>query len=92
MALVLEELDECISDRISVEEQIEANQLAQWVNAFVHSLPKEEQQVFVCRYWHLDPVAEIALRFGFSKSKVKSMLMRTRIKLREWLEERGVTV
>lgn len=90
--VVLEELEECISGGLSVEEQIEAKQLALWVDAFVRGLQEEERKVFVCRYWYLDSVDEIALRFGFTKSKVKSMLMRTRIKLREWLEERGVTV
>ena len=92
LPVVLEELEECISGKLSVEEQIEAKQLLEWVNDFVAQLPEEERKVFVCRYWYLDPVDAIALRFGFTKSKVKSMLMRTRGKLRTCLEEHGVTV
>ena len=92
LPVILEELEECISENLSVEEQIEAKQLSMWVNAFVSELPEEERKVFVCRYWYLDPVDAIALRYGFTKSKVKSMLMRTRGKLRACLEAHGVTV
>lgn len=92
LPVVLEELEECISGKLSVEEQIEAKELAQWVNAFVSELPEVERKVFVCRYWYLDPVDAIALRFGFTKSKVKSMLMRTREKLKLSLSNYGITV
>ena len=92
LPLVLDELEECISGKLSVEEQIEAKELSQWVNVFVAELSEEERKVFVCRYWYLDPVDAIALRFGFTRSKVKSMLMRTREKLKVRLEEHGVTV
>lgn len=74
------------------EEQVEGKELSQWVNEFVSELPEEERKVFVCRYWYLDSVDAIALRFGFTKSKVKSMLMRTRGKLKACLENHGVTV
>lgn len=92
LPVVLDELEECISSKLSVEEQVEGKELSQWVNEFVSELPEEERKVFVCRYWYLDPVDAIALRFGFSKSKVKSMLMRTRGKLKACLENHGVTV
>lgn len=92
LPVVLEELEECIRGKLSIEEQVEAKELSQWVNAFVSELPEVERKVFVCRYWYLDPVDAIALRYGFTKSKVKSMLMRTRGKLRACLEAHGVTV
>jgi len=92
LPVVLDELEECIGGKLSVEEQIEAKELSQWVNAFVSELQEEERKVFVCRYWYLDPVDAIALRFGFTNSKVKSMLMRTRGKLRACLENHGVTI
>jgi RNA polymerase sigma-70 factor (ECF subfamily) len=37
-------------------------------------------------------VAEIAARFGFSQSKVKSMLYRTREKLRARLQKEGYSI
>jgi len=43
--------------------------------------------VFLSRYWYLDPIADIAEHFGFSVSKVTSMLRRTRGRLRQALEK-----
>ena len=61
---------------------MERKRLAETVNSFVLGLPETERQVFLRRYWYMDAVADIGRRFGFSESKVKSMLARTREKLR----------
>ena len=79
VALALEELSEYLSDGTTPETAIQAAELTQILNAFLRYLPKEERQGFVCRYWYLDSLADIAARFGFSQSKIKSMLARTRI-------------
>ncbi|MBO5070391.1 MAG: RNA polymerase subunit sigma-70, partial [Roseburia sp.] len=42
----------------------------------------ESRVLFVRRYWYMDSIADIAGRFGFSESRVKSNLFRTRNKLR----------
>ena len=89
MPLVLDELQECITDDKSVEKAYERQHLSEVVNRFVKSLPETEQKVFLCRYWYMDPVAEIGRQFGFSESKVKSMLHRTREKLRLVLSKEG---
>ena len=80
-ALALEELAECIPDKGNVEQQLEMKELTACMNRFVRSLPETEQKVFILRYWHLYSIGEIAKRFHFSESKVKSMLCRTRRKL-----------
>ena len=46
--------------------------------------------VFVRRYWYADSIADIAKRFGMRESRVKSMMFRTRNKLRDYLEAEGV--
>ena len=92
VALALEELSEYLSDGNTPETAIQAAELTQILNAFLRNLPKEERQVFVCRYWYLDSIAEIAKRFGFSQSKVKSMLARTRMKLRATLTKEGIAL
>lgn len=88
--LVLGELEECIASGLEVERQAENARLGQLINAFVDALPPLEQKVFVCRYWYFDPISQIARRFGFSQSKVKSMLYRTRGKLKAHLKKEGV--
>lgn len=89
MALALDELDECVSGNSNVENEIERQELQQKLNAFLMGLPRLERQVFMCRYWYMDSVSDIAKQFDFSESKVKSMLFRTRNKLRTMLEKEG---
>lgn len=88
--LALEELDECISGGETPEAALERKALALTVNRFLDSLPETERNVFLCRYWYLDPIDRIADNFGFSHSKVTSMLHRTRGKLKMLLEKEGL--
>lgn len=90
MELVLEELSECIAAGGDVERAVEEQMLGESINRFVKALPQPEQQVFLCRYFYMDGVEDIAKRFGFTQSKVKSMLHRTRAKLRKFLEKEGM--
>lgn len=92
LALALEELSEYIPDRNTPETAIENAELTRLLNDFLRALPKEERTVFVCRYWYLDSIGDIAMRFGFSQSKVKSMLARTRKKLSTHLQKEGITL
>lgn len=89
MNLVLEELYECIPDETDVESEYEKRRLSETINSFVKELPASEQKVFLCRYWYMDSVKSIGKRFHYSESKVKSMLYRTRAKLKTVLSEEG---
>lgn len=62
----------------------------QRINRFVGTLAPTERQVFLCRYWYLDSIDKISADLCFGKSKVKSMLRRTRARLRADLEKEGV--
>ena len=85
--LALEELEDCVSGGESPEETLLRRELVMRLNRFLEELPETERRVFLCRYWYLDSVSDIARRFGFSESKVTSMLHRTRQKLRKSLEK-----
>lgn len=87
--LALDELEECISTGESVEDTFEKKELLRSMNRFLDALPDTERNLFVCRYWYLDPIHDIAQRFGFTESKVTSMLHRIRGKLRKHLEKEG---
>ena len=89
VSLALEELADCVSGKESTESEAERRELVRKFNAFLRGLPQTERQVFICRYWYLDCVSDIAKQFGFSESRVKSMLFRTRKKLRKLLETEG---
>ena len=88
--LAYEELSECIPADGEIEDALETQELAEIVDAFLDTLPPAEQKVFICRYWYFDSISAISNQFGFSESKVKSMLHRTRKKLRSRLIEEGV--
>ena len=90
--LSLDELAFCVGNDRSFDEQLQAQELADCIGRFLRTLPEAECRVFVCRYWYCDAVKEIAVRFGFTQSKVKMMLLRTREKLRDYLIKEGVLI
>lgn len=90
MTLVLDELDECLPSRDDTERTVELRELTRAIDGFLSALQETERTVFVCRYWFLVSVEEISERFGFSRSKTKTMLYRTRGKLREYLTKEGL--
>ncbi|GHV33753.1 hypothetical protein FACS18949_08560 [Clostridia bacterium] len=92
ITLLLTELEDCVPSAVSVEAQYEAGTITEAINGFLRSLDAESRKVFVRRYWYADPIADIAARFHISDSKVKSMLFRTRNKLKSYLEQEGVTL
>lgn len=87
--LALEELDDCVDGKQDVEASSDAHELSLCLNRFLDSLSKTERDVFLRRYWFFDPIALIAESYGFTQSKVTSMLHRMRGKLRKQLEKEG---
>lgn len=86
------EMEECIPSPENVTRALEESVLRDTINGFLRTLPEISRNVFLRRYWYLDSIASISLRFGFSQSKVKSMLMRSRKKLRQYLEKEGYSL
>ena len=85
----LEELSECIAAREDAQDALEARELGRLLRDFAARLGKTERDVFVSRYYFLASLEELSRRTGFSQSKLKSMLFRTRKKLKRVLEEEG---
>ena len=92
VALSLEELSECIPAAQTVPEAVEQAEIAAILSDFLRSLPPATGDIFLRRYWYFDSVAQIARRYGFSESKVKMTLKRTRDSLRARLEKEGICV
>ncbi|MBQ8399748.1 MAG: sigma-70 family RNA polymerase sigma factor [Clostridia bacterium] len=87
--LALEELEGCLASSGSVEQELDEAVLCQALNDFLRSLSVQARRVFIRRYWHLHPIARIAKDLSMSESKVKSMLLRTRNSLKNYLEQEG---
>ena len=89
IALILDELTECVSDIDNVEQIIERQELIKDINTFVRSLPAEKQNIFIRRYWYADSISDIAKDYGMLQGTVSKTLERTRNQLRSYLAERG---
>lgn len=90
--VALSELEECIPTADTVQRECDRAELSAALNRFLKSLPEEKRTVFLRRYWYLVPVKDIAEQCGMSESKVKSMLLRTRNQLRQFLEKEDITI
>ena len=89
VTLALEELEDCVAGLQNVEMEYERKELIRAYVKFLDALPVMERRVFLCRYWYVYSVEAIAEKFGFSQSKVKTMLHRTRVKLRKQFAKEG---
>jgi len=87
-----EELEECIPVGQRLDERIHVQELAKALSVFLRGLSEVECNVFLRRYWYFDTIRVIAARYGFSESRVKMMLTRTRKKLRNYLQKEGYIV
>ena len=82
-------MEQCLPGDVSVESELDRRELGRMLNGFLAGLPEDKRRVFLRRYWYMEPVGDIARRFGYSQSKVKSTLARCRTQLRAYLEQEG---
>ena len=68
----------------------EDSELTESLERFLFGLSKEKRQVFMLRYWYFRSIQEIMEQLNMSKSKVSSMLFRTRKELKTHLEQEGI--
>ena len=92
VAVALHELEDCLPDRRRPDEELEAGETAALISAFLRRQSREDRALFVRRYFHLEPLSDLADRFGMSVGQVKSRLHRMRGRLKRELEKEGVAV
>ncbi|MBE6928573.1 MAG: RNA polymerase sigma factor [Ruminococcaceae bacterium] len=85
----LDELGECLAGEETPQGVLELQLLTQTIEAFLQTLSEQNRQIFLCRYYFLDPVKQIAKFFSISESNVKSTLYRIRSGLKEHLKQEG---
>ena len=90
--LVLSELEDCIPAETSVEQEMDQRFLVEAIEGFLWKQPIQKRNIFVCRYWYLTPVKEIAKRYGMSESKITTLLFRMRKELKGYLEKEGIAI
>ena len=88
--VVFEELEECLGDSRTPEEEYESGCLREVLDNFLAGLEPEKRIVFLRRYFYTDSISDIAARMQVSEGKIKSMLFRLRAQLAEVLKEAGI--
>ena len=87
--IALDELAACIPGGSDPEADVEAKELAEAIGRFLDTVSYTERKVFLMRYFDLAKLQDIADSHNMSTGKVKSMLHRTRSKLRIALQKEG---
>lgn len=78
--------DDCFAPDLSDED------IGILISRFLKDQKEDARNVFMRRYFFFDSVNEIAKQYGFTESKVKNMLFRTRNLLRNYLVKKGVAL
>ncbi len=87
---ILDELSEAIPSGENIQSEYENSLLAGALNDFLLSIDEEKRYIFVRRYYYSDSTADIAKNIGSGEGKVKSILHRLRIALKNFLEKEGI--
>ena len=88
----LQEIEGCIADHKTVEDEIEARELARVIEEFLDTLTEKERVIFMRRYAYADTYADIAKRVGVSEKNVSVRLALIRQKMKKYLIKREVFV
>lgn len=91
MTVPLSEIEAFLPDEQALS-HAEREELRSLLRIFLSGEPVEARNMFIRRYWFFDSVHEIAELYSVSESKIKSMLFRTRKRLRRFLEKEGFDV
>ena len=90
--IALEEIEGYITDQKTVEDEIEARELARIIEEFLDTLTVENRVIFMRRYWFADSYKDIAEFVGLSEKNISVRLTRIREKMKQYLIEREVFV
>lgn len=89
ITVALDELAQCIPARGQPGDALDAKELKDAVNHFLGTLPDRDRMVFLRRYFHVEDTAAIAGSMGVRETAVRTVLSRTRKKLKKYLEKEG---
>ena len=92
VTLLLDELEECVPDPETVERTAEAEELGQYISAWLRTLPEADRVLFVRRYWNGEALNALARARGVPPEKLAQRMYRLRQGLRAALEKEGIGV
>lgn len=90
--IAMDEIEACIADQKTIDDEVEARELAHIIESFLDTLTVKERVIFMRRYAYMDTYADIAKRVGISEKNVSVRLTLIRQKMKQYLTEREVFV
>lgn len=90
--LVLDEISEFVSGGDEIARLHDSQEITEALNSFLDMLGETERGIFMRRYWMIEPIADIAKRYGLSVSNTTTMLFRIRGRLKKHLMKEGITL
>ena len=87
----LSEIEATLPDH-SIANGVNDEELGKLISSFLWNEKELDRNVFLRKYWFFDSISDIAERYSLSENNVKSMLFRTRNRLREFLRKEGIEV
>lgn len=91
LILSLEELETVLPDD-QIQREINDEDIGAAISRFLKTEPEERRNVFIRKYWFCDSIQSISKRYAFSEGKVKSMLHRSRNRLKDYLKKEGIAL
>ena len=92
MEVLLSELEDCVPNPGTVEEELDRRQLARLISGWLDSLEDADRRLFIRRYWYGEAVKALAAELGEQANTLSQRLLRLRRVLRAFLESEGVEV
>ena len=90
---MLSEIEDCLPDgRQNPAKRMEQREITRNINAFLGSLSRDDQGIFVARYFYAVPLEQIAETYGNSLRQIQYRLLKMRTSLRKRLEQEGIAV
>ena len=86
-AASLTELEECLSGGTEPEQALDLKLLSASIESYLRKQTPEKRQIFLRRYYFADSLENIATDYGYSVSRIKSLLHRLRLGLKDHLQK-----
>ncbi|MBO5333314.1 MAG: sigma-70 family RNA polymerase sigma factor [Clostridia bacterium] len=91
MTVSYSELENVLYDS-DICDETEYKNIGKIISDFLRQEKEEVRNVFIRKYFFFDSTGDIARRYSFTESKVKSMLYHSRNRLKQYLKKEGIDI
>lgn len=87
----LSEIEATLPDD-SIAPSIEDGEIGKLISKFLWSEKELDRNIFLRKYWFFDSISDIAEQYSMNENTVKSVLFRSRNRLRDYLRKEGIEI